>query len=396
MDPSSTTDPSKRIIRIVVVTVSVLVAIVFFWPKAKERFEPSLVEAHVAIQTARSDVAIVGPVAIDPGEEFTLHAVLEAKGRGGEAVYYTEAPALQIGGKRIDGEALRRWDRPWLAKIFWFTVEGPAPYIEVKSLEHIDRVAFTEYFHLEWPLVWSVPGQLESRFDQSLVRNGSLVGSVAGRRVFGTQRYQVRIELFEDEDNLTPKLRLISPGGRELAAGAPDFPTVYAAYPGPAGPASLAFGLTQIEPVATPQEEPSAAKTANTDMIRRLAELTESRIFFSRLALIREVIQAAGLSPDEVTWTDVDLEEGPFWSGTAKAARSTKAQLLGVSRGDLLRAGGRVVVLYEDQGVEGRLDREDLCFDFEQGARVLRLSDVFEGQGLLELAVLHGGAGRTE
>ena len=60
----------------------------------------------------------------------------------------------------------------------------------------------------------------------------------------------------------------------------------------------------------------------------------------------------------------------------------------GVARGDLIRAGGRVVVLYEDRGTPGRLDRGDLCFDFEQGAEVLPLSEVFVGEGLLELARL--------
>jgi len=382
MDPSSTTDPSKRIIRIIVVTVTALVALVVFWPKAQERFAPAPVRALVAIQPEGSDTAVVGPVAIEPGQDFTLHAVLEAEGRGGEPVYYTEAPALEIGGERIDGEALQRWDRPWVVKIFWFTVEGPAPYVEVKALEHIDRVAFTEYFHLEWPLVWSVPGRLESRFDQSLARNGSAVG----RRPFGTQRYQVRIELFEDEENLTPKLRLTSAGGSVLPEGAADFPTVYAGYPGAAGPASLAFGLTQIEPV----------ESSNTEMLRRLTELTRSRVSFTRLPLIREVIEAAGRSSEDLTWTEVDLETGPLWASSTEAASSAKARPVEVARGDLLRAGGRVVVLYQDQGALGRLDREDLCFDYEQGARVLPVSDVFEGEGLLELAVLHGGSDEPE
>lgn len=386
MDSTSTSDPSKSIIRLIVLIVGVLVAALVLWPKAQERFAPTPVRAHVAIQPAGSEVAVVGPVEIEPGREFTLHAVLEAEGRGGAPVYYTEAPALEIGGERVSADALLVWDRPWVTKVFWFTVEGPAPYVEVKALEHIGRVSFTEYFHPEWPLVWSIPGALTSHYDQSLARDSETEGRPAGRRTFGTQRYQVRIELFEDEESLTPTIRLTSPGGDALPAEVDTFSTVYAPYPGPAEPASLAFGLTQVEPV----------DAADGEMIRRLAELTERRIFVSRLPLVREVIRATGLSPDQVAWTEVDLEAGPAWAGAAEASPPTKALPAGVSRGDLLRAGGRVVVLYEDQGAPGRLDRGDLCFDYEQGARVLPLSDVFEGEGLLELALLRGGADQTK
>jgi hypothetical protein len=39
-----------------------------------------------------------------------------------------------------------------------------------------------------------------------------------------------------------------------------------------------------------------------------------------------------------------------------------------------------VGLLFEDRGAEGRLDGEDLCFDFEKGAIVNTLAAVF-GEG---------------
>lgn len=365
---TSENDTSKRIVRIVVVATVVFLALLVLWPRAKERLAPDPVRAHVAVRPAGAEAAVVGPVEVEPGVGFTLHAVLEAEARGGEGVYYTEAPALEIGGERVPAEALRRWDRPLVPKLFWFTVEGPAPYLELEAPENLDRFAFTEYFHPEWPTTWSVPGRLESRYDQNLAREGGGDGALAGSRPFGTQRYQVRVELFEDEEDLTPAERFVSAGGDALPDGAPSFPTVYAAYPGAAGPASLAFGLTQIAP---PDEVPP-------ELRRRLTDLTERRLAFSRLALLRAVMAAAGTEPDALAWDEVDLTDGPSWGEDAPA----------VERGDLLRAGGRVVVLYDDRGVEGTIDRRDLCFDYEQGAAVLPLAEVFVGEGLLELARL--------
>ena len=54
----------------------------------------------------------------------------------------------------------------------------------------------------------------------------------------------------------------------------------------------------------------------------------------------------------------------------------------------------RVVWLLDDRGVADRLDREDLCLDFERGARVRSLRDVFTGDGLVERARL--GSAPTE
>lgn len=375
MEPSPTSDPSKRIVRIVIVVSVVLIAIVLLWPKAKESLAPTPLSAEVAILPAGAERAVVGPVELPPGTDFTLYAVLAAKTRGGEPVYYTEAPGLEIDGKTVPSDALLRWDRPQTVKVFWFTVEGPAPYLELKAAENLDRFKFTEFFRPDWPATWSAPGRMDSRFDQNLTRGEAEEDALAGRRQFGTQRFQVRIELFDKEKDITPAERFISPGGDALPEALATFPTVYEAYPGAAGPASLAFGLTQLEPPAD----------AGPDLQARLADLTEHHLAFARVPLIREVIAAAGTTSDAIEWQEVDLskEAGPAWRGEGGETGAD-----GVSRGDLLRAGGRVVVLYEDRGIPGRLDRDDLCFDFEQGAEVLPLSEVFVGEGLLELARL--------
>ncbi len=362
-------DSSKRIIWTVVAVALVVSAAVFFYPGAKESFAPTLLAARVAIQPAGAPAAVVGPVKIPAGTPFTLHAVLEARDRDGSPVYYTRAPALEIAGRRVPTGELRAWERPWKVKVFWFTVEGPAPYVKLAAPDQLDHLRFTEFFRPEWPADWSVPGHLKARFSESLAGQG--VETPEGRS-FGTQRYQVRIELFEDEKDLTPAKRFISPGGDVLPDQVASFPTVYAALPGgAAGAASLAFGLTDLQPPPEP----------DADLLGRLADLTRRHLAFSTVTLIRQVIEGAGREPEKLDWQRIDLAEGPPWD-------DSKA---GVHAGDLLRAGGRVVVLYKDAetgGSPGRLDRSDLCFDYARGAAVQPLSEVFTGEGLVDLARL--------
>lgn len=357
-------DPTRRIVTVVIAVATAVVLLLVLWPEAQERLAPELVAARVAIQPEGAEAAVAGPVEIEAGRGFTLHAVLVARGRGGEPVYYTEAPALEIDGRRVPPEALRRWDRPQAVRIFWFTVEGFAPYVRLEAAQQLDRFHFTEFFRPEWPSAWAIPGRLEPRFSESLERDAvELEG-----RSFGTQRFHVRIELFEDEKAPTASQRYLSAEGDALPDAAEEFPGVYAALPGAAGPASLAFGLTQIEPPAE----------AGADLLRRLAELTRRRVAFTRGLLLREVISASGRAPGEALWATVDLGAGPAW-GDDDA---------GVETGDLLRAGARVVVLFRDRGTAGVLDRDDLCFDYEQGAAVRALSEVFAGEGLVEVARL--------
>jgi hypothetical protein len=120
--------------------------------------------------------------------------------------------------------------------------------------------------------------------------------------------------------------------------------------------------------------EPPAG--AGPELHARLADLTRRRILFSRAPLLSQVMAAAGATADGLSWRTVDLTAGPAWGEG------------GVGSGDLLRAGARVVILFRDRGAPGVLDRDDLCFDYEQGAAVRPLSEVFAGGGLVELARL--------
>lgn len=354
----------RRIIVTVFVVAGAVLLLLVLWPRAAARLAPEPVAAHAAVQPEGAEAAVVGPVEIEAGRPFTLHAVLEARTRGGEPLYYTRAPALELGGERVPAEALRSWDRRQAVRVFWFTVEGFAPYVRLEAPEQLDRFHYTEFFRPERPSEWSIQGRLEPRFSEGLERDA--VDREA--RSFGTQRFQVRIELFENEKDVTALARFTSAGGEALPGEVETFPAVYSALPGPAGPASLAFGLTQIEPPAG----------AGADLLSHLAEMTRRRLAFSRAPLLREVLAAAGTTSGALAWETVDLAAGPAWGEGGG----------GVGTGDLLRAGARVVVLYRDQGTAGVLDRDDLCFDYERGAAVRPLSEVFAGGGLVELARL--------
>ena len=156
-------------------------------------------------------------------------------------------------------------------------------------------------------------------------------------------------------------------------------PTVPAVPAG--GAASAVFGLTQIEP------PPDAGEA----MLDEIARLTRDGRAFGRVALLGAIIEDAGRSIDGLVWQRIGLEgEQPWGAG-------------GVAPGDLLRVGGRVVVLYREAapapaadtgdtrgtappsdtaGTAGALDRTDLCFDYVHGAAVRPLGAVFaESQG---------------
>ena len=77
----------------------------------------------------------------------------------------------------------------------------------------------------------------------------------------------------------------------------------------------------------------------------------------------------------------VDLAGGPRWGPT------------GVSPGDLLRVGERIVVLVEDLGTPEQLDYSDLCFDYFRGAKIKPLREVFVGEGLVEWVALTPSSG---
>ena len=202
---------------------------------------------------------------------------------------------------------------------------------------------------------WVADGSIETRRDDQLdleTEGGLGFGTGSG---FGTQHYQVWVELFEDDRSLVAAQRYKSPGGDALMEAPSRFPAVVASLDGVLAPPTRVFGLTQIEPPENPRPE----------LVARLDELQEKGVTFTRLLLLRDLLAAAGKSAGRLEWDYVDLlGDTPFGER--------------VRPGDLLQVGARWVVLLSDRGREGVLDPEDLCLDFDRGAAVRPLSAAFD------------------
>lgn len=365
----------KKIFWITVAVLVAVAAVLLLSPRVEDLTAPRLLDAHVAIQPAGAPAARMGPVELAAGEPFTLHAVLRAETRGGETVWYTQAPALEVDGGTVPAESLRRWDRSHTVKVLWFTIEGARPVLELERGQGLERFRMLGFLRDDWPFSWSVPGVLEPHNDDPYASPASEVN-----RPFGTQRYQVRIELWRDPaEDLIPQERYVSPGVEALPEAVDDFPTVTASLPGPAGPASAVFGLTHVVPPQRPELGEAAGEAVDGALLRGLVELTRQRLAFGTLPVLRQVIEAGGAEPGELPWSYVSLDGEAAWGEQVRP-------------GDLLRAGSRVVVLYADAAPEqqhapspaagnGVLDRDDLCFDFALGAAVRSLGEVFEGEG---------------
>jgi hypothetical protein len=371
----------KKTFWIIVAVLVVAVAAVLLLPSVEEYRAPRLEAAWVALQPQGADAAVLGTVELPAGSPFTLHAVLEARTRDGEPVWYTEAPALVRGGEPVPGE-VRRWDRREDVKVLWFTVEGSQPVLDLAPGQTVERFKPLAFLRNDWPFAWTAPGRLEPATDDSLATPGNQL-----ERPFGTQRYQVRVEVTDprrDEKGLVPRRSFASPGAGRLLAEVEDFPTMTQALPGAAGPASAVFGLTQVR---TPERagereavgEDELAAVERGELRQELVELTRRRLAFATLPLLREILDAAGVEPGEMPWRYVSLDGSVRWGSL-------------VHPGDLLRAGQRVVVLYADAAPEqanqaqpapgnGVLDRDDLVFDYAFGAAVRPLSEVFSGEG---------------
>ncbi|MEE8137880.1 MAG: hypothetical protein V3T81_03270 [Thermoanaerobaculia bacterium] len=340
--------------------VLVLLVLLLLSGKVERELAPRPKAAWVAIEVGGGELAEVGRVEIESGTPFTLHAVLEATSWRGETLYFTQAERLRIHGEEVPAESLRPWKSSAEIRILWFTVEGFAPYLDVRRPEDFKRFRFRESFRSEWPRAWSIPGHLEPSSESLRPRPME-----TGFPPFGTQRFHVRIEFYGPESRIRPRHRFASWGAGDLPAQAGSFPTVSAYLPGLLRVPSLVFGLTQIEPRPGLAEERA-----------RLAEWFRQRIAFSRLTLLKQILDEAGVDYEELGWTGVDLEQGPSWGEGA------------VKPGDLLRVGEHLVILLRDRGVEDTLDYEDLCFDFSKGSSLWPLGDVFVGEGLVEWASL--------
>lgn len=350
-----------RILWAVVAGVLLVVGLFALGGRVQKELAPEPRAAWVAIAKGEDPVAVSGPVELAAGEPFTLYAVLEAESWRGERVYYTEAEALRLGGEEIPASALRRWTGGEEVRILWFTVEGAPPYLAVATAADLERLQFRELFRADWPQAWTAPGSVEP--SRKRLEAGGPDRAVSD---FGTQRYHVRIEFFGTAGALVPRLRMRSWGAAEVERESERFPAVTARLAEPLAASSGVFGTPQVE--AMDGVEPSPLANLN--------ELWRRRLVFSRLLVLRELLDRTGRSWEELRWRAVDLEAGPIWGSG------------GAAPGDVLRVGQRFVILVADEGRRGRLDDGDLGFDFDKGAALRRLEEIFTGEGLVEWAPL--------
>jgi hypothetical protein len=103
-------------------------------------------------------------------------------------------------------------------------------------------------------------------------------------------------------------------------------------------------------------------------VLEGIADLALRELAFSRATVLHDLLADRAPDLEALAWSEVTLADPKLRWGDE------------VVPGDLVRVGARVSLLFEDRGVEGRLDGEDLCFDFEKGAIVNTLAAVF-GEG---------------
>ncbi|MEM8961187.1 MAG: hypothetical protein AAGD38_06905 [Acidobacteriota bacterium] len=341
----------NRVLWVALIVVAVLAAALLLKPTVEEQLAPEITHAWIAIEVDGEGVARPGPVDLPVDTSFMLHGVLEAVTRDGRAVYYTEAPALEIDGIRVADEDLRPWDRPGDMRARWSTLEGTLPYVELKDESTLATSVIEPFLRASWPLAWSIPGDLEPANDDHLQNPRTFYG-------FGTQWLQIRFERYSDERDLLPEETWASPDATALWTDPSGFRArISAVLPGALGPASSVFGLTQLELPASASEEQR----------QQLRDLADAGLIFSRLTIIRDQLRAAGLGLDTVDWQLLSLTGDAVFGGDA-------------SPGDLLQVGERVTVLWRDEGTVGIVDGEDLVFDFYRGAAVRPLAEVFSGE----------------
>jgi hypothetical protein len=349
-------EPETRRFWVIALALGGGVLALLLFGRAQEELAPELERAWVAIEVGGSGVAKAGGVRVEPGTDFTLYAVLEATSWRGETVYFTEASRLEMPDGEVPAERLRKWGGGEETRVLWFSVEAAKPFAEIAEPAELESFEFKEFFLAGWPRTWTVSGKW------SATSAGVRLPRGITDLPFGTRRFHVRIEIFGPDSEIRPLQRLGSLEGSDLRSHFETFPTVHSALVGVLGPPSTAFGLPQLE----------LAPEAAEGTAQALASWRKERLAFSRLAVIRSALDAGGADPEKLEWSAVELTGSVPW----------------LASGDLLRVGDRWVLTYRDLGKEGWLDYEDLCFDFDRGAAVRRLGDIFIGDGLVERASL--------
>ncbi len=349
----------RRPLWVAIAVVAAALLLFFAIPKVQQRLRPRLLRALVAVQVESEPWARVGPIEIEAGQAFSLHAVLLAESRSGEMLYYTEAPALEIDGERIEPDRLRRWRWGDEVRVLWFTVEGFKPFVEPASMAELEQFHWQETFRPDWGFGWTVAGTVVPRN-----RNLSRAPQTGVEVPFGTALFHVRVEEYLRSGDPSPIARYRSPGAEEL----PDHPErltrVVARLPDELATASEVFGQVHFEPVIGGPAE----------VLRGVSSLYSRGLGFSRLLVLDRLLAERSLELSELGWTTIEIQEGPSWGE--------------IGAGDLLRSGERLVILFEDRGEPGRLDYEDLCFDFYENAAVRPLGEVFLAGGVVSWAKL--------
>jgi len=339
-------------------------------PRLTGSFAPRALAAHVALLAEGEAVASDGPHELAAGRAFRLHAVLEAETITGRRVWFSEAPALRLGGRDVPADAIRPWPEASTARVRWLTVEGFAPFVEAASAADLGRFAYLETFHPEWGSGWTVEGVVDPRL---ALADSDLALRPLG---FGVQRWTVRIERYEAAAALTPSERTVAPGAARLLTSPALVTSAVATLPAPLATVSAAFGRPLVAPAAG----------LDASGIERIEGWVAAGLAVRGDRLLAAHLVAAGRRVEDLTFEVVELgAEGPRWGDEA-------------APGDLLRAGGRIVILFRDAGEPGRLDPADLAFDLGRGLRVQRLDRLFLAEGgrlRLDLARLAPAPGGT-
>jgi hypothetical protein len=328
------------------------------------RFVP--VAAHVAIELRDEGVARTGRIEVAPSTDFKIHAVLEARTEEGEVRYYSDVAGLELYGERVAPELVQSWDGPRFAQVLWLTLEAQRRYAEITSARQLEGFRFDGFARPEWGRGWIAEARMGLRSEELLdVHAGSDV-------MFGTRFLQAWVELSDQRDAILPQERFKSPGPEVLLTDPERVTTLVIRSPGALGSAERVFGLSQLEPAPELDESTREA----------IRSLHDRGLAFNRIELLRDLTNDSGQPFSELDWSLVELGQGVRWGQD-------------IFPGDLLRAGDRWIVVFDDTQGDGLLDASDRCLDFDRGAGVENISEVFVGEGELQLARL-GSTARAE